>query len=127
VAPGVVLVNNVVATAAPLQTVMLVVTVTTGVGFTVIVYEDDTPVHAFAVGETVIVAVTAVVVVLVAINPAISPLPFAAIPIVVFEFVQANVVPGVELVNVVPATAPPLHTIILAGSDTVGVGFTVMV
>ena len=85
------------------------------------------PVHEFAVGVTVIVAVTGVVVVLVAVNPAMLPLPFAAIPIVVFEFVQANVVPGAELVNVVPATAPPLHTIILDGTVTVGVGFTVMV
>ena len=51
------------------------------------------PVHPFAVGVTVIVAVIGDVVALVAVNEGILPEPFAARPIAVLLFVQVNVVP----------------------------------
>jgi hypothetical protein len=80
-----------------------------------------------AVGVTVIVAVTAVVPVLTAVNPGVLPLPLAAKPIVAFEFVHVNVVPPVLLVKADAATAPPLQTVMFAGTTTLGLGLTVIV
>ena len=74
-----------------------------------------------------IVAVTGAELVLTALNPAIFPAPLADNPIVVLLFVQVKVAPGVVLVYVVPATAAPLQTVMLAGTVTTGVGLTVMV
>ncbi len=51
------------------------------------------PVHPFAVGVTVIVAVIGDVVALVAVKEGTLPEPFAARPIAVLLFVQVNVVP----------------------------------
>lgn len=67
------------------------------------------------------------VVVLVAVNPAIFPLPFAAIPIAVLEFVQLNVPPAGLLTKFVAAIVPVLQTIIFVGTVTVGDEFTVIV
>jgi hypothetical protein len=63
--------------------------VTTGVGFTVIVKETGAPMQPFAVGVTVIVAILTVEVVFDAVNEGIHPLPFAPSPIDVLLFVQA--------------------------------------
>ena len=62
-------------------------------GFTVTLNVDGVPVHPFAVGVTVIVAVIGEVVAFVAVNEGISPDPFAGRPIAVLLFVQVNVVP----------------------------------
>jgi hypothetical protein len=51
------------------------------------------PVHPFAVGVTVIVAVIGDVVALVAANEGISPDPLAARPMAVLLFVQVKIVP----------------------------------
>ena len=72
-------------------------------------------------------AVIGEVVVLVAVKLEILPIPFAAIPIAVFVFIQLKVAPGVELVKLAAGTVPPLHTTIFAGTVTVGVGLTVTV
>ena len=74
-----------------------------------------------------IVAVIGPVVVLVAVNPGTFPVPLAAKPLAVLEFVQAYVVPATGPEKFVGVTTTPLHTTILAGTVTVGVGFTVMV
>jgi len=123
----VVLVNAVPAIAAPLQTTMFAGTVTLGVGFTVMVYVEEIPTQALTVGVTEIVAVMGAVEVLVAVNPVISPVPFAAKPIAVLELVQTNVPPAGVLINAVVAIAPLLQTTIFAGTVTVGVGLIVMV
>ena len=62
--------------------------VTVGVGFTVMVKVWAVPVHPFNFGVTVIVAVIADEVELVAEKDAISPTPFAAKPILVLLFAQ---------------------------------------
>jgi hypothetical protein len=90
-----------------------------GVGFTVIVYVLAVPVHSPIVGVTVIVAVIAAPVKFVAVNDAMSPVPDAAIPIVGSLFVHVNVAPAGVLANAVPATTPPLHTVMFAGTVTV--------
>lgn len=59
-----------------------------GVGFTVMVKVWGVPLHPFAVGVTVIVAVTGDVPALEALNPGILPLPLAASPIEVVLLVQ---------------------------------------
>jgi len=79
------------------------------------------------VGVTVIVAIIGVVPALVAVNPAIFPVPFAANPIAVLVLAHAIVAPAGVLTKFVAATDPLLHTTILAGTVTLGVGFTVIV
>ena len=73
------------------------------------------------------VAVVAEVVLFVAVKAGTSPLPLAAIPIFVSEFVQVNVVPGRLLLKAETGTFPPAHTVKLAGTVTSGKGFTVIV
>lgn len=73
------------------------------------------------------VAVIGAVPVLVAVNAGVFPVPLAARPMAVLELVHAKVVPATPLVKLLAATAPPLHTVMLAGTVTVGIGFTVMV
>jgi len=75
----------------------------------------------------VIVDVIVVVPVFVAVNEAMSPVPFDARPIAVLEFVQENVPPAGVLVKLVAATVPLLQTVRFDGTVAVGDGFTVMV
>jgi len=97
------------------------------VGFTVITYDDGIPEQELADGVTVMVAVIGTDPVLIALNPAIFPVPLAARPMAVFEFVQAKAVPETELVKPMAATAAPLQTVKSAGTLAVGIGLTVMV
>jgi hypothetical protein len=127
VPPAGVLVNAEAATLPPLQTVMFAGTVTVGVGLTVMVYVFGVPGQPATVGVTVIVAVIAVVPAFVAVNAGVFPDPDAAKPIAVFEFVHAKVPPPGVLVNADAGTAPPLQTVMFAGTVTVGVGLTVIV
>lgn len=62
-----------------------------------------------------------------AVNPAISPLPLATRPMPGLELVQLKVAPAGILLKFVPDTAPLLQTTMLAGTVTVGIGFTVTV
>jgi len=78
-------------------------------------------------GVTVMVDVTGEIPVLTAVNPAMLPVPDAASPMLVLEFVQEKVVPEVGLVNAVAVTAVPLQTAKSDGTLTAGVGLTVMV
>lgn len=74
------------------------------------------------------VAVTAAVPVFTAVKDGtVAVLPLAARPMDGAELVHAKVVPAVVLVSVAAATVAPLHTVLLAGTVTFGVGFTVMV
>ena len=77
---------------APLQTTWLAIAFTDGVGFTVIVNVLDAPVQVtpplVKVGVTVMVAVTAAVLTLVAVKLPILPVPAAARPMLVLLFVQ---------------------------------------
>ena len=61
---------------------------TVGVGFTVMVKVRGVPLQLFDTGVTVIVATTGVLLVLVAVNVPILPVPLAARPIEVLLFVQ---------------------------------------
>jgi len=71
------------------------------------------------------VALIAAAVVLTALKPIIFPVPEAAKPIAVLLLVQVKVPAAGVLANAVVAMAPPLQTMILDGTLTVGVGFTV--
>jgi hypothetical protein len=85
------------------------------------------PGHPLAEGVTVIVAVTGALVVLIAVNDGIFPLPLAAKPIAVLLFIQIKAVPLTAPVKLMALVAVALQTAWLAGSATLGVGLTVMV
>jgi hypothetical protein len=63
----------------------------------------------------------------VAVNEGVFPVPLAATPIAVLEFVHAKVAPVTGLVYADAATVVPAHAVMFAGTTTVGVGLTVMV
>ena len=88
-APGVVLLNAVAKTVAPLHTAKLAGTVTTAVGFTVMVKLELVPTQPLADGVNVIVAVIGKAVVLVAVNEGRFPVPLAAKPMAVLLLVHA--------------------------------------
>lgn len=96
---------------ALLHSVWLETAVTEGVGLTVIIKFCGVPAQPFAVGVTVIVAVTAALVLLVAVNAAILPEPLAARPIEVVLFVQLNVVPVTEPVRATAVVLVLLHKV----------------
>ena len=77
------------------------------------------------IGVTVIVAVIAEVLALVAENEGMFPDPLAARPIAVFEFVQVNVEPAGELLNAVAGTVAPGQTTAFDGTLAIGFGLTV--
>jgi hypothetical protein len=78
---------------AALQIVFVAAVVTVGAGFAVTVNVAGVPVHPFANGVTVMVALMGEVVALVTVNDGTSPGPLAARPMAVLLFVQVNVVP----------------------------------
>ena len=87
---------------------------------------DGVPTQPLAVGVTVMFAVIGAVVVFVAENEAISPVPLAAKPIVTLSLVQSKVVPVVGLVKFVADIVAASQTMVSIGTTTVGVGFTVI-
>ena len=119
------------AVGAPLQTNWLAGWLTLAVGFTVIVNVVDAPVQLIPplvnVGVTVMVAVTAVLPVLMAVNDGIVLVPLAPKPIDVLLLVQLYTVAATGPVIVTAAVACPAHTVWFAIVFTAGVGFTVMV
>ena len=74
--------------AVPEHTVMLSGAEITGSGFTVIVYVAGGPTQVPMAGVIVIVPVIAEDEELLAVNPGTCPVPLAASPMAVFEFVQ---------------------------------------
>ena len=86
------------------------------------------PVHPDAlVGVTVMVAVIATDVVLMAVKLAILPVPLAANPIDGVLLVQLYTVPVTVPEKVIGAVAKPVHKVWFATAFTVAVGFTVIV
>ena len=78
----------IVSVVAPLHTMVGAEAYTFGVGLTVIIKFCGVPVHPFADGVTVIVATIGLVVVSVAMNGYIVPVPLAANPIAVSLLTQ---------------------------------------
>lgn len=127
VAPDVGLVSGVPATAIPLHNEIFAGTLTTGDGFTVIVYVEGIPLQFATEGVTVIVATTGAVPVLIALKEGMLPLPPAPMPMEGLLLVQVNDPPAGTLEKLVAATVLVLQTVISAGTSAVGVGLTVMV
>ena len=125
--PAGVLTKLLASTVALLHTIVSAGTSTVGVGFTVMVKLDGVPAQPLTVGVTVIVAVMGAVVVLVAVKLGILPVSLAAKPIVTSEFVHKKLPPIGVLTKIGGFTTALLHTVMFAGTVTVGVGFTVMV
>ena len=84
---------------------------TFGVGLTVIVKLCAAPGQPFALGVTVIVAATGALVILIAANEEILPLPFLAKPIEGLLFVQVKVVPLTGPVKFIAVVADALHKV----------------
>ena len=85
------------------------------------------PLHPFAVGVMVMVAITGVVPGLIAVNELISPFPFAANPIDVLSLVQAKVVPATPPLKITEAVDALLHKPWSGTVFVVGAGFTLIV
>jgi hypothetical protein len=85
------------------------------------------PVQLLADGVTTIVAVTGALVVLVAVNAAMLPVPLAARPLDVVLLVQLYVVPLTAPLKFTAVVVAPLHNAWLDIVFTTGVGFTVIV
>jgi hypothetical protein len=91
---------------APPHCEILVTAVKTGLGNIVIVKVMGVPAQPAAVGVTVIVATKFVEPVFVAVKAGKFPVPLAAKPIAVFEFVQAYVVPTIFEEKAIAGNAP---------------------
>lgn len=85
------------------------------------------PVQPFADGVIVMMAEIGIVIVFVAVNDGMLPVPLAASPIAVLLFVQVNVVPPTGPDKEVAATLAVLQYVWFATVVTVEVGFTVIV
>ena len=81
----------------------------------------------FADVITVIVAVIGALVVFVAVNDGISPVPLAASPIEMLSFVQLKLLPLTLPIKFTVLVVALLHKTWLAGCTTFGVGLTVIV
>ena len=110
-----------------LQKVWLAGTVSIGVGFTVTVKLCVVPTHVAAVGVTEMIAVVATEPLFTAVNDAILPAPEFTRPIVVLLFVHAYVVPATVLLKLNAPAVLLLQKVWLAGTVSIGVGFTVTV
>ena len=82
-----------------------------GEGLTVMVNVSGMPGQPAADGVTVIVAVTGALLVLIAVNAGIFPLPEAAKPIDVLLFVQLKVVPLIAPEKATRFVDAPLHKV----------------
>ena len=82
--------------------------------------------HPFAVGITVIVAITGAVPLLMAVKLGISPVPVAARPIDGVLLDQVKVVPATGLPTVIAEALAPLQYVALPMGFTAGVGYTVI-
>ena len=99
---------------------------TVAVGLTVTGNVDAVPIHPFAVGVTVIVAVIGDVPVLLAIYAAIFPVPLVPKPTLIDD-VHEKVVPLTGPLKLIAVPEAPLQCILLEMLLTVAVGLTVAV
>jgi len=113
-------------TVAPEHTLKLPGTIATGSGLTVIIYEDEGPAHPFNTGVTVIVELILVLPEFRAVKAGTFPVPLAAKPIAVLEFVQVYVAPVGLLLKDVSAIEAPAHKVELPGTIAVGKGLIVI-
>ena len=133
VVPPVFCVVNSTDVVSPLQIIWSWESSTWAVGFTVIVNVSSGPSQLIPslvyIGVAVIVAVTGEVLLLTAVNEAISPLPVAAKPILGVSFTHEYVVvpPVFSVLNAMAAVSSALHSIWLSTSSTWLEGFTVIV
>ena len=111
---------------APEQTVIFVIGLTIGFGFTVMVNVNGVPGQGLPaiVGVTVIVEVMGELVALVAVNVGKPPVPLATRPIAVLEFVQVYVAPAGVLAKVFAGTAVPEQYVRFGSGLTTGLGCT---
>lgn len=112
---------------APLHKVWSPILSTVGVGFTVMVNVEGVPAQLLADGETVIVAVTGAIPLLMALNAGISPVPDAASPMLGVLFTQSYVVLATDPPKLMAVVCTPLHKVWFDMLSTVLVGLTVMV
>ena len=82
---------------------------TVGVGYTVMVNDSGVPTHPFAVGVTVIVAITVAVPLLVAVKEGMFPVPLAASPMDGVLLTHAKVEPDTGPVIVINVVLAPLQ------------------
>lgn len=92
-----------------LQTVLLVMVFTVGVGYTVMVKEMEGPGQLLAFGVMVIVATWLVVPVLVAVKLGMSPVPVARSPMDGLSFTHEKVVPATGPVTWTMVVVAPLQ------------------
>jgi len=104
----------------------LLIELTVAVGLTVTVNVDGVPVHPFAVGVTVIVAVIGDVPILLAVYAAIFPVPLVPKPTLVDD-VHEKVVPLTGPLKLIAVPEAPLQCILLEMLLTVAVGLIVTV
>ena len=103
---------GVILNEVPEQIVSVCAVLTIGPGFTVNVKVLDVPLHEEPkVGVTVTVVEIGVIVVFVATNVGIFPIPLAANPTAVFELVQEYVVPVDADVKFVSVKLAPAHIV----------------
>lgn len=129
------LVNAIAVVDAPLHNTWLGTASTVAVGLTVMVKLIGVPTHVLGPpapmkGVTVIVATIGTVVVLVAVNEAISPIPAPGIPIEGSLFVHVKTVGKVPVAGPlkwIAAVDEPLHNTWSDTAFTVAIGFTVIV
>ena len=127
-APDGVLLKDTAGTDSPSQTNSFGTTDTIGFAFIVMVNVLAFPVHPLSVGITVIIPLILLVVELLAVKEGILPLPEAARPMLVFEFVQLNAAPpSGNIETEFCETIVPLQKPGLGGNVTDGFGCIVIV
>ena len=126
VAPLTGLLKFMAGTLVLVHTAMLAGTLTVGVGLIVMLKVDGVPIQPFTVGVTVIVATTPVLPELEAVKAGILPEPLAPIPMLLLLLVHVQLPPAGVVVNADNGTEPPLHTVRLDGTFTVGVGLIII-
>jgi len=85
------------------------------------------PTQPFTVGVTIIVPDIAADPEFVPVKAAMLPVPVAAKPMAALLLVHAKVPPRGTLTKGAAGTRSPLHTVLSKGTETVGIGFMVMV
>jgi hypothetical protein len=98
-----------------------------GEALIVMVNVDDAPGQLFAVGVTVIVAITGDELSFTATKEGISPVPFAGRPIDGLLFTHLYMVPGTDPVKCIAFVDAPLHRTWSPGCNKPGVGLIVNV
>ena len=105
----------------------MLIALTVGVGYTVMVKDKGVPTQPLAVGVTVMVAITVTVLALVAVKEGMSPVPLPASPMDGVLLTHAKVVPATGPATGINEVVAPLQYVTLLIALTVGVGLTVMV